>query len=80
MLYTEREKQLLSIIESNISHYNGNRRKNRLSMVLYVADGNRVDVMVDGKNLFAGMLSIEEAHFFIFGITAYADRTGGGKR
>lgn len=79
MNYSENEKRLLSIIENNIQHYNVGRRKNKLSIIPYIAGGNRIDVTID-NTLLAGMLSVEETYYFIFGVCSYAHKTGGKKK
>lgn len=76
MTFTDNEKIQLSIIESNIQHHNAKRRKNKITISTYIASGNRIDILLDGK-LLAGMLTAEEAYFFIFGLVAYAEKTGG---
>ena len=71
----EEEKRYLSVIESNLRFYNGSRRKKVISIHPYISDGNRLDVKLDDCTI-ASCLSIRDAHNFIFGIVAYADRVG----
>lgn len=68
MNYTEAEKRYISIIESNLKHFNTGRRK-RLIVQYYVAGGNRAVIIWAGSTI-AADLTIQEAHCFIWGFTS----------
>lgn len=72
MNYTETEKRYISIIESNLKHFNTGRRK-RLTIEYYISDGNRARVLW-GDVCIAEYLSIENAHCFIWGFTSGRER------
>lgn len=65
MNYTEAEKRYISIIESNLKHFNTGRRK-RLDVHYYVSDGNRALILLAGSTV-AANLTIQEAHCFVWG-------------
>lgn len=75
MNYTEKEKHYITITENNLLYINGLQPTKQLSIRCYVASGNRVDVLLDGR-LLAGMLTPEEAYYFIFGAISYAEQGG----
>lgn len=65
MNFNENEKRYISIIESNLKHFNQGRRK-RLDVHYYIAGGNRALVLFAGSAV-AADLTIQEAHYFVFG-------------
>lgn len=68
MTFTEKEKRLLSIIDSNLDFFNTGRRI-KLTIKLYVSDGNRIDVLWN-KSTVAASLTIDQAYCFIWGFTS----------
>ena len=65
MNYNETEKRYISIIESNLKHFNTGRRK-RLDVHFYIAGGNRALVLFGGSTV-AADLTIQETYYFVFG-------------
>lgn len=65
MYFDENEKRYISIIESNLKHFNTGRRK-RLDVHYYVAGGNRALVLFGGSTV-AADLTIQETYYFVFG-------------
>lgn len=72
MNYTEAEKRYISIIESNLKHFNTGRRK-RLDVHYYVSDGNKALVLWGGVTV-AADLTITETHCFVWGFTSGRER------
>lgn len=65
MSFTESEKRYISIIESNLQHFNTGRRK-KLLIQYYISGGNRALVLWGGAPV-AAELTIQEAHYFVWG-------------
>lgn len=72
MNFNETEKRLVSIIESNLKHFNAGRRK-RLAIEYYISGGNRARVLW-GNVCVAEYLTIENAHCFIWGFSSGRER------
>lgn len=70
MNFTEHEKMQLRIIDSNLKCLNGRHPLDAITIRTYVADGNRVDLLVGTRTIVLG-LTIEQAYYAVIGICAY---------
>ena len=75
---TEKDKQQIKTVESNINYYNsGNMEDNQLSAVLVVDGGNKMNIYRNGK-LIGATLEIGQAVIFMCGLLIeFNYRTGG---
>jgi len=65
---TDKDKQLIKTIESNINYYNnGNTEENQLSAVLVVDGGNKIQIYRN-KKLVAFAIDFEAAIYFMQGL------------
>ncbi len=67
MYYNESEKRYLILINHRIERYN-EHHENKISIYEYIANGNRIDVSINGQ-LLVSMLTPNEAYYFVFGAT-----------
>ena len=72
MNFSETEKSYISIIESNLQFFNTGRRK-KLTIDYYIDSGNRARVRW-GRVTVAEHLTIEQAHYFLWGFTSGRER------
>ena len=72
MNFDQLERKYISLIESNLNHFNTARRK-RLSVQYYVDLGNRARVLW-GHVTVADFLTIQECHAFVWGFSSGRER------
>ena len=72
MNFSETEKTYISLTDRNLQFFNTGRRK-KLTVQYYVDGGNRATVKW-GHVSVAVHLSIQEAHYFIWGFTSGRER------
>ena len=73
MNFTDEERFFILGTKNNIDYFNANRRKGKLDVKYYVADGNKADVTKDGKVILSGV-SIREAFYGVTAIINYEER------
>lgn len=75
---TEKDKQQIKTVESNINYYNsGNTDKNQLFAELVVDGGNKINIYRN-KKLIGATMEINQAVYFMCGLLVeFNYRTGG---
>lgn len=72
MYLSEAEKTAKNIIDSNISHFNRNKRKNKLAVKYYISDGNKADILKDSK-IILSCVSLQVACMAVAAINNYME-------